>query len=47
MKTKRTPFRQSDKPGESEKRAKKGGDRSIPAPRGRGAARRPRRSARG
>jgi 23S rRNA pseudouridine2605 synthase len=35
MKTKRTPFRQSDKPGESEKRAKKGGDRSIPAPRGR------------
>lgn len=35
MKTKRTPFRQSDKPGEFENQAKKGGDRSIAAPRGR------------
>ena len=35
MKTKRTPFRKSDKPGEFEDRAKKGGDRSSAAPRGR------------
>ena len=35
MKTKRTPFRPSDKPGEFENRAKKDGDRSIPAPSGR------------
>ena len=35
MKTKRTPFRQSDKPGEFESRAKTGGDRSNAAPRGR------------
>src|SRR5574343_859613 len=35
MKTKRTPFRQSDQPGEFENRAKKGGDRSIATPGGR------------
>lgn len=37
MKTKRTPFRQSAKPGAPENRPEKGGDRSIDAPRGRSA----------